>query len=76
MTVVRWFVLALAVLDRGGCCVPAGTPEPRPEIHYGEDMCSDCGMIINDPRFAASYAAEQERRARSRLLSLTILAIC
>lgn len=22
-------------------------------------MCSDCGMIINDPRFAASYAAEQ-----------------
>jgi copper chaperone NosL len=30
-----------------------------PEIHYGEDMCSDCGMIITEPRFAASYAAKQ-----------------
>ena len=31
-----------------------------PEIHYGEDLCSDCGMIINEPKFAAAYTHEAE----------------
>jgi copper chaperone NosL len=26
-----------------------------PEIFYGEDVCEECGMIISDPRYAASY---------------------
>ena len=49
----------LLVLSLSACTARASQPTP-PEIHYGEDMCSDCGMIINDPRFASSYAVEQE----------------
>lgn len=41
------------------CGANQGTPEP-PKIHYGEDVCSDCGMIINDARFAGAYAIEKE----------------
>jgi copper chaperone NosL len=26
-----------------------------PEIHYNEDLCEFCGMIISDPRYAAGY---------------------
>jgi copper chaperone NosL len=26
-----------------------------PEIHYGQDLCEFCGMIISDPRYAAGY---------------------
>ncbi len=29
-----------------------------PEIHYGEDVCVECNMIISDARFAAGYAYE------------------
>ncbi len=29
-------------------------PEP-PHIHYGEDLCEFCGMIISEERFAAGY---------------------
>lgn len=31
-------------------------PEPAPPvIHYGEDLCEFCGMIISDERYAAGY---------------------
>jgi len=26
-----------------------------PDINYGRDICIECGMIIDDPRFAAAY---------------------
>jgi copper chaperone NosL len=26
-----------------------------PEINYGRDICIECGMIVDDPRFAAAY---------------------
>ncbi len=29
--------------------------EEPPEIRYGEDICQQCGMIINEARYAASY---------------------
>jgi copper chaperone NosL len=51
------FALLLAA-----CAVKPAQPA-APEIHYGEDMCSDCGMIINDARFAASYAAKEGESA-------------
>jgi copper chaperone NosL len=41
-------------------CTAVASQPVAPEIHYGEDMCSDCGMIINEPRFASAYAVEQE----------------
>ena len=53
-------IVLLAVLPALSACTAKPVEPAAPEIHYGEDLCSDCGMIINDPRFAASYAAEQE----------------
>ncbi|OGP85576.1 MAG: hypothetical protein A2Y95_06550 [Deltaproteobacteria bacterium RBG_13_65_10] len=44
--------LLLAALA-GGC----GQREPEtgpPSIHYGEDVCTRCGMIVSDPRYAAA----------------------
>jgi copper chaperone NosL len=36
------------------CRSPVDLSEP-PEIRYGEEMCTECGMIISEPRFAAAY---------------------
>lgn len=44
--------MILAACDQGQT-----TLEP-PAIHYGEDVCTECGMIISDPRFASSYLYE------------------
>ena len=44
-----FFVFALV-----GCATQLDTSQP-PEIYYGEDVCTQCNMIINEPRFAASY---------------------
>jgi copper chaperone NosL len=41
-------------------CQPGEAQAAPPTIRYGEDTCSNCGMIINDPRFAAGYAVEIE----------------
>lgn len=41
----------------GGCARGQIEIAP-PEIHYGEDVCAACNMIISDPRFAAGYAVE------------------
>ena len=55
-------LFAVIALLLAACLLAACTAKPAgpgPEIHFGEDMCSDCGMIINEPRFAASYAAKE-----------------
>ncbi len=36
------------------CQSPVDLSQP-PEIHYAEDVCTECGMIISEPRFAAAY---------------------
>ncbi|WP_376789112.1 nitrous oxide reductase accessory protein NosL [Thermoflexus sp.] len=41
-----WLVVA--------ACARASGPRP-PDIAYGKDACAQCGMLINDPRFAAAY---------------------
>lgn len=56
-SIVLLFVVALAVL--AGCAQGSSTPA-APEIHFGEDVCADCNMIISDPRFASAYAYEIE----------------
>ncbi len=58
-TTVRLTSLLLLVFVLAGCIQGAATPAPA-DIHYGEDVCADCNMIISDPRFAASYAYEVE----------------
>lgn len=35
-------------------------PQTGPvEVHYGEDVCERCRMIISDPRFAAQYVTKK-----------------
>lgn len=52
-----WRFLLLFGLSFGACA--RGDTAIRPaEIHYGQDACAECNMIISDPRFAASYAHE------------------
>ncbi len=36
-------------------CGGAQAADGPPEINYGRDICIECGMIIDDPRFAAAY---------------------
>jgi nitrous oxide reductase accessory protein NosL len=46
-------LLFLLVLS---ACASSATAEPAPPtIHYGEDVCELCGMIISEERYAAGY---------------------
>ena len=45
-------ILALALAACGGSADAAPTP---PTIHYGEDVCESCNMIISEERHAAAY---------------------
>lgn len=45
----------LMLLLLTACGSPANAEPSPPVIHYGEDMCEFCGMIISDERFAAGY---------------------
>jgi len=60
MTPKPLFLAALGLV--GGLflatCGPALDPLAPPEIHYGEDVCDACQMIISDPRFAAATIVE------------------
>ena len=38
-----------------GCGSAEATEPTPPTVHYGEDICVACGMIISDARFAAAY---------------------
>jgi copper chaperone NosL len=44
----------LCVLLATACSAGQNLEEP-PEIIFGQDVCDECDMIINDARFAASY---------------------
>lgn len=48
-------VLALALTACGGAADAEPTP---PTIHYGEDLCELCNMIISEERYAAAYVTE------------------
>ncbi len=53
------YLLALALLICGSllatCSPSAGSDEPQPpEIAYGQDVCDACGMILDEPKFAAA----------------------
>ncbi len=36
-------------------CNPTNSLDEPPEIIYGQDVCDECSMIINEARYAASY---------------------
>lgn len=44
------FLIAFAFLAACG----GGSDIGAPEIHYGQDMCEECSMIISDAHFAAA----------------------
>jgi copper chaperone NosL len=53
-TLTLWLlaILALALAACSGSAAAAPTP---PNIHYGEDVCESCNMIISEERHAAAY---------------------
>lgn len=57
-TITLFIILHLALL--AACGGPTITPDTPPEILYGEDVCDQCNMIINDERFAAGLVVELE----------------
>ncbi len=60
----RWlFLIALVIL--AACGGGPATPEPA-KIRFGETICTECGMIISQPKYASSFAyAESEGRFKS-----------
>ena len=55
LSIVLGFLLA--TLFFAGCSQSANLDEP-PEIIYGQDVCDECSMIINEERYAASYVTK------------------
>lgn len=39
-------------------CAPGSTDIQPPDIMYGQDMCEGCGMLIDEPQFAAALILE------------------
>jgi copper chaperone NosL len=56
-TVISLLILGLILAALAGCNPKSKSPQP-PEIHYGQETCSACGMVIDDPRFAAATLLE------------------
>ena len=52
---LRYGILLLALLL--AACAGNGAPQP-PQIAYGHDMCAQCGMTIDDERFAAALVMQ------------------
>jgi copper chaperone NosL len=57
-------LLFLLLLLATAACSSAATADQPPEIRYGEDACDHCRMIINEPRFAASYVTDSQETRR------------
>jgi copper chaperone NosL len=56
---MKWKILLSAVLLLILVACARGQTEIKPpEIHYGQDQCDECGMIISDPRFASGFLHE------------------
>ncbi|MCP4424056.1 MAG: hypothetical protein GY803_06170 [Chloroflexi bacterium] len=47
----------LTVVFLMGCSQSINLDEP-PDIHYGQDVCDECGMLLNEERFAAAYVTK------------------
>lgn len=53
---MKLFALALVMLTAlaFACSSPVDL-EATPEIHIGQDVCQQCGMIISEARYASAY---------------------
>ena len=55
-TQFRFILVFLTIFGLGvssGCASRSEEPQP-PEIVYGQDLCSQCGMVIGEARFASA----------------------
>ena len=46
-------LVLLVAIALGACAPQSDEPQP-PDIAYGQDVCDECGMLIDEPRFAAA----------------------
>ena len=49
------YATLLLLISLLAACGGGQNLEEPPDIRYGEDVCEECSMIINEPRHAASY---------------------
>jgi copper chaperone NosL len=55
-------ILPLIFLLLTACANNASAEPTPPTIHYGEDVCEFCNMIISDERYAAGYITQDGRQ--------------
>ncbi|MCL4506193.1 MAG: nitrous oxide reductase accessory protein NosL [Chloroflexi bacterium] len=55
---MKWFFLLFSLLL--AACGSGGQIKP-PDIAYGRDLCARCGMVIDDPRYAAALLLENNQ---------------
>lgn len=60
----RMIFLALLVLLLLGACQSQVDLSQPPEIRNGEDVCTKCGMIISEARYAAAFYTVQGEARR------------
>jgi copper chaperone NosL len=48
-------LLIILLLFTTACSTAASAEPAPPAIHYGEDVCEFCGMIVSEESFAAAY---------------------
>ena len=58
----RWLVRAaqyslFLLIPLIAACTGSGEPQP-PQIAYGRDMCAQCGMTVDDERFASALVMQ------------------
>ena len=50
---IAFYLMLITILL--AACAPPSSDEPQPpEIAYGQDVCDACGMVIDQPKFAAA----------------------
>lgn len=59
-------ILSLVALSLAGCG-RAPTEITAPKVHFGQDVCAKCGMIISDERFAGAIGLRRNGRIEHML---------
>ena len=54
-------IFSLAVLSLAGC-QRLPTEITAPKVHFGQDVCAKCAMIISDERFAGAIGMRRDGR--------------
>jgi len=57
------FTLLMIIGLLTACGSSADASPVPPQIHYGEDVCEFCGMIVSEERFAAGYLTTDGQEA-------------